>query len=112
MDKRYLKKLDKIKYRGGHIANKKESALLRKLMSETGKTEEEIRAIYKYRKALSEAAKVKVISDQEKQDKYVKNVIKRACARRGFWPNHPDSLEALKQILLMICLIGMGVADH
>jgi len=40
-----------------HVMNKDESKALRKLMSETGMTEDEIREIKKYRKLLSEAQK-------------------------------------------------------
>lgn len=38
-----------------HIPNKEESKLLRRLMSETGNTEEEIRSIPKYKRMLAEA---------------------------------------------------------
>lgn len=42
---------------GEHIPNKQEAKLLRRLMSETGNTEEEIRDIPKYRRMLAEAQK-------------------------------------------------------
>ena len=68
-------------------------------MSETGKTEEEIRAIYKYRKMLSEAAKVKTTDEEAKWKKYYKQLIKLACRRSLCWPSHPDTLEELKKLL-------------
>ncbi len=95
----YRLKQIKIASRGGHIANKKESALLRKIMSDTGKTEEEIREIYKYRKALSEAAKPAPSTEEAKQKKYYKNVIRQACNLSGFWPSHPESLEQLRKLM-------------
>jgi len=41
--------------RGEHVMNKPEAAAMRRIQSETGKTEEEVRAIKKYREMLSDA---------------------------------------------------------
>ncbi len=95
----YHKKKLKIACRGGHILNKNESALLRKLMSETGKTEEEIREIYKYRKALSTAAKPVPSTYEERQKKYYRYVIRRACNLSGKYPSHPETLEQLRKLM-------------
>jgi|AntRauTorckE6833_2_1112554.scaffolds.fasta_scaffold00137_30 hypothetical protein len=47
----------KLKPDEGHIPNKSEAKLLRRLMSQTGKDEEQIRAVKKYRVMLAKASK-------------------------------------------------------
>ena len=54
----YTYDIDYVKQRApfeGHYANKKEAKTLRRIMSQTGLTESEVRAIKKYRIMLSEA---------------------------------------------------------
>ena len=77
-DTRYYKK--RCYSKGAHIPNKNEAQLLRKIMSETGLTEEEIRESKKYRVMLSEAqkegVKAKRTKKQKKQDDIMKSVTK------------------------------------
>src|SRR3990172_6995932 len=54
--KRHLRK---IHAGGAHVPNKNEARLLRKLMSQTGMSEKELREHKKYRKMLSEEQKKK-----------------------------------------------------
>jgi len=64
---------------GVHIPNKNEAKLLRKLMSDTGLSEKEVREHKKYRKMLSEAQKVpksKKSKLEKAQEKIMKNVTK------------------------------------
>lgn len=82
-----------------HYPNKNESALLRKIKSETGLSEEEIRDIKKYRKMLAEASKSSEKSAQSASEKYYKLQIKYACQETGLVPQHPKTLEALEKIL-------------
>lgn len=82
-----------------HYPNKNESALLRKIKSETGLSEEEIRDIKKYRKMLAEASKSSEKSAQSATEKYYKHQIKLACQETGLVPQHPDTLKALEKIL-------------
>ncbi len=74
-----------------HIPNKNESKLLRKLMSETSMSEDEIRGIKKYRKLLSETSKeghaYHNIWKNTKQEKLWKRVTKET----GLVRNHPVS---------------------
>jgi len=64
---------------GVHIPNKRESTMLRKLMSDTGLTEKELREDKKYRKILSEAQKVpttKRTQEQKFVDDFMKNITR------------------------------------
>lgn len=60
--------------KGVHIMNKNESALLRKLMAETGMSEEELRKEKKYRIMLSEAQKA--IGSKDDNDRLVLTFVK------------------------------------
>lgn len=83
-----------------HHPNKDEAALLRKLKSETGLSEEEIRCIKKYRVMLSEAQK----SGQKPkynslEQKFYQSLIKDACKDTGLVPQHPDTLITLQCLI-------------
>ena len=82
-----------------HYPNKNESALLRRIKSETGLSEEEIREVKKYRKMLAEASKSSEKSLTSAAEKYYKNCIKDACKITGLVPQHPKTLEELDKIL-------------
>lgn len=83
----------------GHIPNKDEARILRKIMATTGLTEEEVRADKKYRIALSDAQKV---GQKAKRQYYVKrfqNLIKQACKITGLVPQHPETIKVLQEII-------------
>lgn len=82
-----------------HYPNKDEAQELRKIMSSTGLTEEEVRSDKKYRKQLSEAQKAGQKAKQTENEKYYKKLIKEACKITGFAPQHPDTLAALDLII-------------
>lgn len=82
-----------------HYPNKNEASLLRKIMSETGLSEKEVREIKKYRKMLAEAAKSSEKSITNAQTKFYRDCIKRACQQTGLVPQHPKTMEALQHIL-------------
>lgn len=63
----------------GHVPMKKESEMLRKIMSENGLTEKEVREHKKYRILLSDAAKFKtkaITNNQKKLLKICRSVMK------------------------------------
>lgn len=85
MKKSYIKKRLKIsKNPDKHIPNKRESEAIRKAMSETGKTEQELRGDYYYRKLFSEAGKVKVLDIDQKIDRYYKRIWLSTKLCEGF----------------------------
>lgn len=83
-----------------HIPNKNEAKLLRKLMSETGMSEDGIRAIKKYRVMLSEAQKegATKLSYWQKEEKKEKYMMKRATRITGLAKEHPKTIEVFKKI--------------
>ena len=82
-----------------HYPNKDEATELRKIMSETGLTEEEIRADKKYRKQLSATQKAGQKAKRTETERTFQRLIKVACKRTGFTPQHPDTIKALQKIL-------------
>ena len=82
-----------------HYPNKDEAAELRKIMSSTGLTEEEVRQDPKYRKQLSEAQKQGQKRKRSDDEKFYQDLIKEACKITGFAPQHPDTLTALDIII-------------
>jgi len=89
-----------------HICNKDEGKLLRKLMNETGLSEEEIRDIKKYRVMLSNAQKQSQEKKRGRHEKWCKDRIKSACKITGLAPQHPDTIKALQEILNGFYLYG------
>lgn len=97
MKKPYIKKKLKIsKNPDKHIPNQRESAAIRKAMSETGKTEKELREDYYYRKLFSEAGKVKVLDLDQKIDRYYKRICQKARKKTGFGNSHNLSKKELE----------------
>ena len=82
-----------------HYPNKDEAHLLRRLMSETGMTEEQLRADVKYRRMLSEAAKSGRIRKRNQMEKFYQNLIKKACRRSKQAPQHPETIKELEELL-------------
>ena len=82
-----------------HYPNKDEASLLRKLMTETGLSEKEVRDIKKYRIMLSDAQKLGQKPKRSEANKHYQNMIKDACKQTGLVPQHPDTLKILNEML-------------
>jgi hypothetical protein len=96
----YSPKQDKIRNDDTiHYPNHNESQLLRRLMSETGLTDEEIHTHSKYRKMLSEAQKEGNVAKRETITKFYQDLIKKACQVTGLVPQHPNTLLTLQLLI-------------
>ena len=84
-DNRYVPK-------GIHIMNKDESKTCRKLMSQTGLSEKELREHKKYRKMLSEA-QVKGRNGEYNRNKYIERLWKDVCSQTKLAKEHPISVN-------------------
>ena len=82
-----------------HYPNKDEASLLRKIMTETGLNEEEVRQVKKYRVMLSEAQKQGQKRKRNSETKWAQNRIKSACRKTGLAPQHPETLKVLDEML-------------
>lgn len=82
-----------------HQMNKNEATLMRKLMSETGMTEIEIRQIKKYRKMLSEAQDAVEISTKSLQERYVDRLLKQVTKELKLAKEHPLVIQKFKELL-------------
>jgi hypothetical protein len=92
-----------------HYPNKDEAALLRKIKSDTGLSEEEIRSHKKYRVMLSEAQKRgREPKFGARQRRFYTWKLKQACRETGLAKEHPDTIAALQRILNNS--MGWGVA--
>ena len=78
--------------RGKHIMNKDEAKLCRKLMSETGLTEEELRAHKTYRVQLSTAQKAGQVNDFNRITRYKRKLMKEVTKELKLAKEHPDCL--------------------
>ena len=78
---------------GVHIMNKDESKLLRRLMSENGMTEEEVRSHKKYRKMLSNAQKEGQKCHRSKNQKVKDGIMKEITKELKLPKEHPDVVE-------------------
>ena len=94
------KKWDKIAYDPSkHYPNKHESECLRRIMAQSGLTEEEVRANKTYRIELSKAREEGVKAKRSQTTKWCQNVVKRACQKTGLVPQHPETLKVLDEML-------------
>ena len=82
-----------------HYPNKAESTELRKIMSSTGLSEEEIRKDKKYRIRLSEAQKSSQKSKYTPQEKWCFMIAKKACRTTGLPREHPETIKILNELL-------------
>jgi hypothetical protein len=82
-----------------HYPNKDEASELRKIMSSTGLTEEEVRKDKKYRIQLSNAQKEGQKPKRTETERTFQRLIKLACKHTGLTPQHPDTIKALQEIL-------------
>lgn len=77
-----------------HVMNKNESSLCRKLMSQTGLSEKELREHKKYRKMLSDAQK-----KGEKgayRNKYIEHIWKQVTQQTKLAKEHPISINLFR----------------
>ena len=94
------KKAEKIRNDSSkHYSNKDEAQELRKIMSSTGLSEEQVRQDPKYRKQLSEAQKMGQKTKRTESEKFYQGLIKEACKKTGFAPQHPETLKVLDDII-------------
>lgn len=82
-----------------HIPNKNESKMLRKLCSKNKMSKDEVRLSKKNRTLLSNASKVKEIFYFGYVEKQYKYIIKKACKTTGLVPQHPKTIEVIKEII-------------
>ncbi len=96
----YIKKQRKVsKNPDKHIPNQKESEAIRKACAETGRSEDDLRRDYHYRKLFAEASKVKILDHDEKIDKYYKRICQLARKKSGFGNSHENSIKELEVYL-------------
>jgi hypothetical protein len=88
----YISERKKYAKPGEHIPNKNEAKLLRKLMSDTGLTEKELREHKKYRKMLSEAQKAK--GTKSEKERVMQTVMKSVTRELKLAKEHPKTKEA------------------
>jgi len=87
-----------------HYPNKQEGKLLRRIMSETGLTEEQVRSHKKYRKMLTDAQK----SGQKEKgwspfhlrvmEKVFKRLLKKVCKELGLAKEHPKTITRIMEL--------------
>jgi len=82
-----------------HYPNQDEASLLRKIMSETGLNESEVRSNKYYNIILSDAQKLGEKPKRSATTKWYQNRIKEACKETGLVPQHPKTLKVLDEIL-------------
>lgn len=83
----------------GHIPNKDEAALLRKIMAETGLNEDEVRSDRHYNELLSDAQKAGQKRKRDAITKWYQSMIKKACRQTKLVPQHPETIKALEELL-------------
>ncbi len=94
----YIRERKKHAKPGEHIPNKNEAKLLRKLMSQTGMSEEELRSHKKYRRMLSQAQKVPAAKKSDEQ-KRLDNIMKGVTKNLKLAKEHPKVQEEFHRIL-------------
>lgn len=82
-----------------HYPNADESKVLRRIMAETGLTEEEVRGEKKYRKELSVAQKLGQKAKRSGAEKWCHHIIKLACRETQLAKEHPKTIEVIDRIL-------------
>ncbi|MBT6049181.1 hypothetical protein HN803_04500 [candidate division WWE3 bacterium] len=82
---------------GKHIMNKGEAKVMRRLKNDTGLSEEEIRAIKKYRVMLSEAQTVGTKTKRSKIQKVRDEVMKFVCRELKLPKEHPAIDKAYRE---------------
>jgi len=85
--------------RGVHIMGKPEAKVCRKLMADTGLTEEELREHKKYRKLLSEAQKEGEKAKLNARQKKKRDLMKKATKTTGLAKEHPDTKKVYAELV-------------
>ena len=80
--------------RGEHVMNKNESTVMRRLQSETGLSEEEVREHKKYRKMLSAAQSANTYAPGAQGERAAKRLLKRVTRSLKLAKRHPDTIAA------------------
>lgn len=93
--KQYISKRKRYAKPGEHIPNSNEAKMLRRLMSQTGLTEKELREHKKYRKMLSSAQKQK--GDKTKYERKGIWILKYVLRELKLPKEHPLVLVKLKE---------------
>lgn len=85
----------------GHYPAKHEAKLLRRIMSQTGLTEAEVRDRKKYRKMLSDTQKPKGTTYGVRRgcDKFFKGIVKEATKATKLATKHPITLAKIDKLL-------------
>ena len=83
-----------------HIPNKDEGKLLRKIMSQTGMSEIEVRNIKKYRKLLSNQARIGESAKTNHWYKSEKRLWKKVTRKTGLVKTHPVSKYVYNKLLI------------
>jgi len=81
---------------GVHVPNKNEAKMLRKLKSQTGLTESELREEKKYRKMLSDAQQRK--GSKTAKDRAYRDLLKKITRELKLPKEHPEVTKALTKI--------------
>lgn len=82
-----------------HVKNKNEGELLRKLMSQTGLSEWELRENKKYRIELSQAQKAK--GEKNQMQRYARKLLKSVTKELKLAKEHPLVLEKLRNDMIL-----------
>jgi hypothetical protein len=94
------KKGGKIAYNSNkHYANKNEGQVLRRIMSRTGLSEEEVRFHPQFRKELSEAQVEGQKAKRTYSERWCHMIIKDACKETQLAKEHPKTIEVIDRIL-------------
>lgn len=112
-----------IKYRGKkgakidndpskHYPNANEAKTLRRIMSSTGLSEEEVRADETYRKQLAKAQKEGQKAKRSDPERWCHDIIKKACKETGLAKEHPKTIELIDKILAERKAGSWGVHYH
>jgi len=97
---KYGKKANKIAYNSNkHYANKNEGQVLRRIMSRTGLSEEEVRFHPQFRKELSEAQVEGQKAKRSDAERWCHMIIKDACKETQLAKEHPKTIEVIDRIL-------------
>jgi hypothetical protein len=91
------KRLTRRYQRGEHVMNKNEAAVMRRLQSETGLTEEQIREHKKYRILLSEAQAVPP-AKRTNGEKAAERLLKTVTRKLKLAAAHPDVVAEAMQV--------------
>jgi len=94
-NKCYLSKRKQLAPEGVHIPNKNEATVLRRIMSETGMSEEQVRTHKKYRVELSEAQKK--VGSKSRLDRNILYMVKSITQELKLPMEHPTVLAEIKK---------------